>query len=748
MNRNIFKNIQDLSIATKISFGFAIVFFIFGGLSYTSFQNLKKEKENLEKVSIVAENSSRILDINREISEIQRLVNVYSVTGGKSIVEKIKLSYISLSENLYDVKKTTNSAQRVDLLNQLITIIDSYGQNIESLENRYEFRKQLINSKLPEVFNKGERLFSKQVEHFQRSSSVKSAKAQRLMALWYKIYHSANQFLDKKDYRYKQIIKKLFADIRVAARETNYLTSEALKIVNEFEVTFEQAVQANRIYLSLVNVVMAGSAIEFTNISKQLRTSSIKELDDLLLKSDDNFKENKRVMYLGILISIPILMLIGFYYQINIANSIQSISSTFRSFIKGEFDKDIPGLNRNDEIGQLAKAANTFKDVSQKIKQEQARASKLAEIKSKFLATMSHEIRTPMNAVLSCTNLLLSEIKNKEHQKLLRTIKTSGDSLLVLINDILDFSKIESGKINLEKESFDIEECVQSVVDLLDTNASAKGVTLELTSNIKTEHLIRSDITRIRQVLFNLIGNGIKFTHDRVDVHYDVSPVSDNTVKLDFCISDNGIGIKKEAQDSLFEEFSQVDASTTRKYGGTGLGLAICKGIIQAMKGKIWVESEVDKGSKFYFSITTEVAKKPVETERESSTAELCEGCDMNLKILMAEDNSINQIVARRLIEKVGFSIDIVSNGIEAVNAMKDFSYDIIFMDQHMPEMDGVQATKEIRSLNIKQPLIYALTASAFEEDRKRCLEAGMNGFLTKPIVIDQIVSAIKECKS
>tara|TARA_Y100000768_G_C23952229_1_gene670832 strand:- start:305 stop:1597 length:1293 start_codon:yes stop_codon:yes gene_type:complete len=411
--------------------------------------------------------------------------------------------------------------------------------------------------------------------------------------------------------------------------------------------------------------------------------------------------------------------------------------------MQDDFSKSIPDLDRKDEIGHLARAAETFKTYSMKLKNEQERAEASTKSKSRFLAMMSHEIRTPMNAILSCTNILMHEDQNPSNMKMLSTIKTSGDSLLVLINDILDFSKIESGKIDLEKTVFSLKECVDSVIDLLEIKANKEGVRLYITEDSQFPEFIKGDVTRLRQVLVNLVANGIKFTKDKVSIKIKSEKKPNNLVDIKFSVFDNGIGIPEDSLEKLFQDFSQVDASTTRKFGGSGLGLAISKGIVESMNGEIGVRSKEGEGSEFFFKIATTEQKAPENSEEFLEDNFDADKGNSHLKVLLVEDNSVNQMVAKKILEKIGIVPDIVSSGLESIEAVQNVTYDLILMDQHMPELDGVEATKKIRNLQIEQPLIYALTASAFLEDKQRCLEAGMDGFLTKPIIVRELKLAI-----
>lgn len=386
-----------------------------------------------------------------------------------------------------------------------------------------------------------------------------------------------------------------------------------------------------------------------------------------------------------------------------------------------------------------------------KAKKRLVRAKELAESgvqsKARFLATMSHEIRTPMNAVLSCANLLLDNVRKPENVALLKTIQNSGDILLTLINDILDFSKIESGKIGLEKTPFNLVENTEETVELFKPKAVEKGVTLSCCVSEEVPLWIEGDATRFKQVLSNLIGNAVKFTRDKVEVVLGGDPCGVGLWELKLSVIDNGRGVPEEAKERLFQDFSQVDASTTRKFGGTGLGLAICRGIVEEMRGKIWVESSIGKGATFSFTVTAKEAKPVFSKEKEElSTADLKMAEEYPLRILMAEDNTVNQMVAKKIIKKLGYEMDIVANGREAVDAVLLKDYDIVFMDQHMPEMDGVEATKEIRRRLNEGPQIVALTASAFKEDKDRCLRSGMDDFLTKPIEMNKVAAVLEKC--
>jgi signal transduction histidine kinase len=397
-------------------------------------------------------------------------------------------------------------------------------------------------------------------------------------------------------------------------------------------------------------------------------------------------------------------------------------------------------------IGQLR--------LRQEMDEERERAERAARVKSAFLANMSHEIRTPLNAVIGLTTLLLDRELPSDERELVTAIRSSGEALVALVSDVLDFSKIEAGHMDLERRSFVLKTLVEQSLDLVAASARNRGLRLKHRMAPGLPTRVVGDGGRVRQVLVNLLGNAVKFTHDgTIEVRVASKATGANKLMLEFQVADTGIGIPPERLETIFEDFNQADVSTTRKYGGTGLGLAIVRRLVQLMGGDIAVSSVQGHGTTFEFTIEVEPDSQIRRTmdapEEALERMDPTLGERIPLRILIAEDNLVNQMVALQILGRMGYRADAVGNGLEVLTALEREKYDLVLMDIQMPEMDGIQATRAIRrKYRNKSPRIVALTAAAFTDMHDQCLAAGMEAFITKPLRVGELRRTIESIGS
>jgi len=440
---------------------------------------------------------------------------------------------------------------------------------------------------------------------------------------------------------------------------------------------------------------------------------------------------------------VPILLPDGtFRYLNSAAVSIRDSSGTVVRVVGALLDVTDRKL-AEEELEETTRVAHRLK--------EQALAA--SQAKSEFLTNMSHEIRTPMNAVIGMTQVLQSTDLNHEQQEIVWTLSRSAEALLLLINDILDFSKIEAGRMELHTHEFSIHDVVRDVHDLLVQSAQEKGVSFGVAHDARLPLKVKGDSLRIRQVLLNLAGNALKFTeHGSISVQTKLLGRRGNEVEIEFAVHDTGIGMTHEQQERVFASFTQADSGTNRRYGGTGLGLAISRTLTEIMGGTLTVSSVSGEGATFKATVLLEELSNKVgltaaPAGASASGPAVSDSLRQPLAILVVEDNLANQLVARKMLENLGHTVQIADHGGTALEMLAKERFDLVLMDVQMPEMDGFEATAAIRDgaggvLEPEVPII-ALTAGVFEEDRLKCIQVGMNGCLTKPFTRDDLETVI-----
>ncbi len=768
------------SISRIIILGFTLVLIVTFTQALLSNQSLSEFSQRFSDFKRVNEHVNLVQDIDKGVSELQRYILIYHQTSGRSSISQLKLTHEQLLMKVEELLTSDDlpSEEILVLIANLKSGIVNFEEKIESLQYQRALRDEVTGSKLGHQYAELDNYLENLLQTHKAMETPFSSDLWKLRFTVLNAESLSAQYFENHDYALlKTSLESIESAIKVIPRlSESFITSsvgnpknDLEELLNTLKTVMHQSVQADRNYMFLVNVVMAGESSELSALAERLKLEFMKQHHNVSLETERRIINEKRQTLFISAAAFIVALLAAILVGRRIRTPLLAIAGTFDRLIKGQTVNKIPFSQRQDEIGYLAKAADIFRQnniqtqslLAQAELQGQELQSKTedlelalinareaSEAKGQFLASMSHEIRTPMNGVIGMLNLLLKEPLSKKQKRCADLAQSSAKSLLTLINDILDFSKIEAGKLVIETVSFEPHGLLFDLAESFRHQIEDKGLSLDVSLDPNTKQIVKGDPGRIRQIIINLMGNALKFTEEgTITIKAElVESANSETLCLHCEVIDTGIGIPKKSFDKLFDSFTQADSSTTRHFGGTGLGLAIVRQLCKLMNGNVTVSSELGLGSCFEFSIELAQTDSLIQGKCESTgTQSLVESSAIDsekcYRILLVEDNAINQEVIKGALDDLNVQLDVAWNGQEALDILDSHdgaAYELILMDCQMPVMDGYTATKTIRSRKEKfryQDIpIIAITANAMMGDKESCLEAGMNDFLTKPV--------------
>ncbi len=738
-----------LSLKQRIIGGYALLVMLFALVTTTAILGFIQTRRRTLSLERIGHQQVLQQKISQAAVAIANQTERFSSEGHVSAADQVKVLSARLRAQLEEIRRTAANPEMEAIVQKMDEHLVIFNRTFQTVIAERTLRTRLVDRELPHAAS----LINEALAALRRDPSIDPQQvgecrilfleAQGNTSRYFQVLDS--QYVDSAKHHLAMLQRQLEAVGRSSRRSSNNL-AKATAATDAFRAAMLRAVQATQGYLYLVNVVMAGEVAEFLYKSERLQHMS----DDEARRGYEEARRSITRTTYGLVATFVFVILLApvlsFRLSSSIVHSVSRITDTFQALADGKEVLHIPGGDSKDEMGQLARAAEVFRQKNQEahglsLKAEAAEAANRA--KSVFLANMSHELRTPLNAILGFSRLMRHDPSaSREQRRTLDIINRSGEQLLGLINNVLDMAKIEAGRTALEITSFDLHGMMREIAELMRERAEAKGLELVLELSADLPCAVRADEAKIRQVVLNLIGNAIKFTeHGSVTLRVRHRPSeSSQRIRLVIVVEDTGDGISTQDQERIFEPFVQI--GTLSDHQGTGLGLTITRQFVALMGGEIRVESVLEHGSVFCVEVPAELAEAGAVTRaraRGNPRAKLAPG-QPEYRILIVEDQTENWMLLRQLLEQAGFEVRVAGNGEEGIAIFTSWRPHLIWMDWRMPVMDGLEATRRIRTLEGGQSVkIVALSASVFKDEREGLLAAGANDFVSKPIQIEQI---------